>query len=482
MRFGISEIVLVLPQLILVLFAVGMLLYGLFTGKASALLWLCAGIALAWAASIFQWFLPHYSGFNGMLFADPIAWFLGEILLLATLLTLIIGDQYLENERVRFPMDCRVLIVIALVGALVMLEAGHLLVFFIGFELLSLSVYSLAGAAGREKASAEGAVKYFILGAFSSAFLLYGIALIYGAGGSFYFEAIARNLRPANVLLITGLGFVFFGTAFKMSLVPFHFWVPDAYQGAPTTISMFMSTVVKAAAFAAFLRLTIYAFPGFVDLWRDAVWLLSFCSMTAGNLAALRQRSIKRLLAYSSIAHAGYVLIGVLTIGRSNSISLVVFYLLVYTVATLAAFGVVLVLTAGGPDQYKDDDLQSLAGLGWKRPLAGLAMMFALLSLAGIPPLAGFFSKFYLFYAALQDGYVILVAAAALNSFISLYYYLRVLMVLYFEEERKGRWMPDKVRGGAAAALFFCTALTVCLGIFSNDLLVWLKDSIGHLV
>ena len=281
---------------------------------------------------------------------------------------------------------------------------------------------------------------------------------------------IAKAVNPPSTMLLIGLGLMIFGFCFKISAVPFHFWAPDVYQGAPTSISAYMAVVVKAAAFGSFLRVMLTAFQPIGGAWEGFIWTLAVLTMTVGNLMAVRQRSLKRMLAYSSVAHAGYALLGFLALGSSRGAEAIVFYMLAYTFMTVAAFGVVLVVTTGTDAQYERDDVDSLSGIGWSHPALGIIMSISMLSLAGMPPLVGFVGKFYLFQATVQSGFVGLAIIAALNSVLSLYYYLRVLVVMYFSGERKLRWLPAaELPFGPGLALTLSTFGTVYLGLFSDN-------------
>ena len=342
---------------------------------------------------------------------------------------------------------------------------------------MSLSVYILTGLARKEKASAEAALKYFLLGSFSSAFLLYGFALIYGATGSLSISAIGSVQLPGP-LLYAGLGLVIVGFAFKLGLAPFHFWVPDVYQGAPSSITAFMASVVKLAAFGAFLRILFVAIGDLTGDFPNVIWVLAALTMTWGNLAALRQDSVKRMLAYSSIAHAGYALIGFLASSQQQAVSSVVFYITIYALMTVGAFGVVLLASGGREYQYDQDDINALNGLGWQRPFLGLAMTICILSLAGIPPLAGFMAKYYIFSAAIQADKIVLVVIALINSIIALYYYLRVIVALYFSKAESDEVeLPSYVSFGSKLAISFAVLGLIYLGLFSDRLYFYIGIS-----
>lgn len=417
--------------------------------------------------------------FSGQVNADRFEVFLNSVILFGTLSTILLQDRMLVPQRVKETADVNVLILLAAVGAMSMVMASNLIVFFIGFETLSVAVYVMCGLARAEKSSAEGALKYFILGAFSSAFMLYGIVLLYASTGTLDNQAIVKAItlgHMANPIFLAGVALIVFGMAFKASLVPFHSWSPDAYQGSPLSITVFMAVVVKAAAIGGMYRFLHGAIPQVFLEYSKLLWVMAILTMTVGNLCALRQRSPKRMLAYSSIAHAGYLVMGFLLVSSQEGSGAVLFYLAAYSFMTIASFGVLLLVTAGTSLQYGSDDIESLRGLGWNRPVLGAVMAVALFSLAGMPPFAGFFGKFYLLSAAVKGGYVGLAVIAAINSLLSLAYYLRILVVMYFQDDKgdsKTSSTPifPVIPLGPKVALGLATVGTILLP-FVSDLLV----------
>jgi NADH-quinone oxidoreductase subunit N len=315
---------------------------------------------------------------------------------------------------------------------MLMAAGNELIIVFLGLELMSLSLYVLAGYFRESPASSEAGMKYLLLGAFASAFFLYGIALIYGATGTTSIPQIAEYLTAngKSPLLLAGTFLLIVGFGFKVAIVPFHQWAPDVYEGAPTTIAAFISAGPKAAGFAAFLRIFLEALPEIQTEWSTAIVILAMLTMTVGNVIAIAQTNIKRMLAYSSIAHAGYVLIG-LAAANSDGQKSAVFYLLVYCVMNIGAFGaVILARTADGESLMISD----YAGLGFRKPLLGMFMTVMLLSLAGFPPTAGFVGKLYLFKSAIGADLYLLVIVGAINTAISAFYYLRVVVTMYMRE------------------------------------------------
>lgn len=434
---------------------------------------------VAWTWAIPYAYAPSETSYQYLLHGDTFSFVFISMILMGTTLTLWLRPDDGRLESVKSSTDIDALIMFAALGGMIMVSAGHLIVLFLGFELLSVCVYALAGLARGERASSESAMKYFILGAFSSAFLLYGMTLVYAATGTMVLSEIGQLASADNMLLMCGLGLMVFGFGFKVSLVPFHFWTPDVYQGAPTSITAFMAVVVKVSAFGAFLRVMMLGFSGLASTYAGLFAVLAVLSMTLGNLAALRQRSVKRMFAYSSIAHAGYALVGFLSLGATESgASATIFYLLSYMFMTVASFGILVVMTSGTRFQYDRDDIDSLSGMGWSRPGLAFMMSIAVLSLAGFPPLAGFMGKLFLFDATLKAGYVNVAIILALNSVVSLYYYLRVLVVMYFKDpvpasEALVSEFPAVEEGSllwclSRVSLVVATGATLLIGIYSQ--------------
>jgi NADH-quinone oxidoreductase subunit N len=337
-------------------------------------------------------------------------------------------------------------------GMMLMASAGDLIVVFLALELMSLSLYVLSGLFKSRLTSGEASMKYFLLGAFASSFLLYGIALLYGATGSTNLDrlAAAAATRNAEPMVLIGLGMLLVGFGFKISSVPFHMWAPDVYEGAPTTVSAFIATGSKAGAFAAMIRVLVVALRGTQPDWSALLWALAALTMTVGNVVALAQSNLKRMLAYSSIAHVGYMLMG-LVAGGAQGAGAILFYLLAYTFTTVGAFGAISLCARAGEEAV---DVGDYAGLARRRPVLAAVLAVFLLSLVGIPPLAGFVSKFYLFSAAVRGGYVWLTVIAVLNSAVAAYYYLRVIVYMYMREpDGEPIAVAPSLAGGLALAL-----------------------------
>ena len=425
---------LLMPELVIALTLLIVLVFDLFDSISKAVLgWVTivgAGIAL-WVS-----IQMHQAGtvgtqFNDMFKVDNFSLFFNIVFLVSTILVALISMSYLgKDDRKQGPYY--LLILLATLGMMLMAAGNELIIVFLGLELMSLSLYVLAGYFRDNPASSEAGMKYLLLGAFASAFFLYGIALIYGGAGTTSIPAIAEAITAANKspLLLAGMFLLIVGFGFKVAIVPFHQWAPDVYEGAPTTIAAFISAGPKAAGFAAFLRIFMEALPNLQVEWSGVVIVLAMLTMTVGNVVAIAQTNIKRMLAYSSIAHAGYVLIG-LAAANNDGISSAMLYLLVYCVMNIGAFGAVILA--------KTDDGESLmisdyAGLGIRKPLLAMFMTIMLLSLAGFPPTAGFVGKFYIFKSAVQAGHIWLVIVGAINTAISAFYYLRVVVTMYMRE------------------------------------------------
>jgi NADH-quinone oxidoreductase subunit N len=388
---------------------------------------------------------------------------------LTSIATLLMSMSYLENTEVRTG-DYYTLIMFATVGMMLMASATDLLVIFLALEVMSIAAYALAGIARGQVRSNEAAMKYFLLGAFATGFLLFGIALIFGATGSMTLPVIAERvagLGAAERLYLTaGVALLLVGFGFKVAAVPFHSWAPDVYEGAPTTVTAFMAVGVKAAAFAAFVRVFLDTLSGLQGDWSVVLWVIAALTMTVGNVTALLQRNIKRMLAYSSIAHAGYILVGMVAGGAAGGAA-VLFYLLTYALMTLGAFAVVVAVGRKGEANELLDDY---AGIAFRSPFLGVAMTLFMLSLAGIPPLAGFIGKFYLFSAAIESGYIWLTVIGVLNSVVSVYYYVGVLVRMYMMEGDTQVTALDR-RPHLFATLLLTVAGTVIVGLLPSSLL-----------
>ncbi|MCI5064155.1 NADH-quinone oxidoreductase subunit N [bacterium] len=437
-------------------------------------------LALVSAVVVAPEYLSHGTAFSGALFVDPYTSFISALVISGSILCLLMGKEYLEGEGISEAKGEYIsLYLMATAGALVFVAAADLITLFLGLELMSMALYALCGAALYRSASAEAAMKYFFLGSFSSAFLLLGIAFLYGATGTLSLLELASAL-PESPTGLVGIGIALFlvGILFKMGAAPLHFWAPDVYQGSPTSVTLYMASVIKVAAVAVGLRVFSLTFGGaeYYELWSRGIWIAAVLTIVIGNLVAIRQRSVKRMLAYSSVAHAGYMLMGFLAPGEFGGGPAVLFYLVAYAVMTLGAFGVVMAVSARYQDSPDSDDIVRFNLLSRKRPFLAALMSLFLLSLAGLPPgMAGLLGKFYVFNAAIRAEYVGLALIGVLGSAISCYYYLRVIVAMYF--------VPSPSQAGGATSsyeddcgeaivamplagtLAVCGVLTVLLGL-----------------
>jgi NADH-quinone oxidoreductase subunit N len=427
------------------------------------------GTALALGCVVWQALrLEAASGsyFSGMVVLDGFGVFLSGVVLAGTFLTLLLTIGYCRRHDIHLA-EYYHLILMAAAGMLIMVLAGNLITIFVGLELMSVGVYVLTGFRRTRLRSVEGALKYFVLGAFSTGFFLYGIALVYGAAGSFDLAAIrdAVSVPPASPVLLAGVALLIVGFGFKVALVPFHMWSPDVYQGAPAPVTGFMATGVKTAGFAAFVRVFMSTFDGLADQWIPVLWVLAALTMVVGNVAAIRQDDIKRMLAYSSIAHAGYLLVALIAHSDLGTAAFL-YYMAAYTLMTMGAFGIVIVLGEKGTENTSIE--RDYAGIAWRHPLLAAAMALFMFSLTGIPPTAGFVGKFAILSAAVNAGHVPLAILLVLTSVVSAYYYLKVVVSMYmWSSEREP--IRSRVPAMAIIALLIAVVGVLGLGIFPGE-------------
>ena len=435
-------------------------------------------LALGSTALAVWWLWWHRAGVQGpvtMVAADDFRWIADWVFLGAAALTVLISFAYLEREQLLAP-EYYVLLVFGTLGMMVMAGADDLMVIFLGLELMSIAAYVLAGFDRRRARSAEAALKYFLLGAFASGFLLYGIALVYGATATTNLGLIGARISvmvQPGVMVLAGLALLIVGFGFKIAAVPFHMWAPDVYDGAPTPVTAFMATGVKAAAFAALFRVMNQAF-GAVALWHEILWWLAVITMIGGNLFALAQRSLKRMLAYSSVAHAGYLLVAV-TAGGAAGTSAFLVYVIAYTFMSLGAFAVLAAKGRAGESAVTIDDLAGLAG---RRPGLAFALAVCMLSLLGLPGTAGFIGKWYILIAATGAGQNLLAAILVLTSVVSAGYYLPVIMAMYMKPElHEGAHVDTRLDWWGRAAVVLVVAGLLVFGVWPNRLLDLAKSA-----
>ena len=473
----------ILPELVVIATAIAVLLADLVLperGKKTLCHLGIAGTAVAILAAL-SLGPGRIDGFSGMIVHDGMGLFVTLVVLATALLTLLMATGYSEWEGTQ-KGEFYALLLFSTAGMLFMAKGTDLMTVFLGLETMSIPIYCLVGFHRNRMTSLEGALKYFLLGAFASGFLLYGIALMYSVTGTTKIPAIAGMIGDlrlfGNPVFMVGVGLLLVGFAFKVSLVPFHMWTPDAYQGAPTVVTAFMAAGVKAAAFAALLRVTLLTFPALGPVMTNILWVLAFLTMTVGNLSALLQDNVKRMLAYSSIAHAGYILVGLVS-GDVAGGQAALFYLLVYAFMNLGAFGVAMLLAHKEDDGY---DIGNFTGIGFRYPVLGGLLTLFLVSLAGIPPTAGFIGKFYLFSAAVKNGYVGLAVLGVLNSAVSIYYYLRPVVYMYMLPAQGEIPVPRPPRTAFSLALCISAAAVLVLGIAPRSVLAFAERSILSLL
>ncbi|HXD31805.1 MAG TPA: NADH-quinone oxidoreductase subunit N [Pyrinomonadaceae bacterium] len=489
---------LILPEVIVCLAGVVIMMVDAFVKPTQR--WITGGLSLlgltAAAFSSLSLWTSGVSGsqaFNGMIVLDELRLGFTLVFLIVSALTILISMVWIEGERLPAG-EFHSLLMFATAGMMLMAAGGDLVIIFLGLEILSIATYVLAGFRRTDVRSNESSLKYFILGSFSSAFLLYGIALIYGATttsaglpGTTNIALIAQRIPDAQFkpLLFAGAAMLLVGFGFKIATAPFHIWTPDVYEGAPTPVTAFMAAGPKAAGFAAFLRVFVFAFPFVLAInnqagsllhtaWLSTLVVLAVATMFVGNVVAIVQNNVKRMLAYSSIAHAGYALVGFIAAGaasdtdqRNAGISSVTFYLLTYAVMNLGAFVIVTLIARGGDRRTEVEDYN---GIGFQAPVLAFSLSLFLLSLLGMPLTAGFMGKIVVFREALRHGYVWLVVLAVINTAISAYYYLRLIIVMFFRE-RATTWSAPRIPLSAGIALVITILGVLYLGIFPGRII-----------
>ncbi|MEO5857578.1 MAG: NADH-quinone oxidoreductase subunit N [Pyrinomonadaceae bacterium] len=481
----------ILPELVVAFTGVVVMLYDSFFSKDRVTSGIISLVGLAvsafFLAGLWSSVPLGTTAWNGMIAHDNLRLGFSMVFLIVTAMTILISTVWVEREDVPVG-EYNALLMFATFGMMLMASGNDLVVIFLGLETLSIATYVMAGLRRGDLKSNESAMKYFILGSFASAFLLYGMALIYGATGSTNLTEIADKIVNPNfpALLLIGGAMMVIGFGFKIAAAPFHVWTPDVYEGAPAPVTGFMASGPKAAAFASFLRVFILGFPFIVgvsasnylhETWMTVLAVMAMLSMTVGNVAAIMQNNVKRMLAYSSIAHAGYALVGFLGAGAANpgspqdaAIASVAFYMLTYAVANLGAFAVISLLV------QKNDrraDFEDFNGIGFKSPVLSFTLSLFILSLFGLPLTAGFMGKVLVFRPALEAGstlLVVLVIVAVINTAISAYYYLRMIVVMFFKE-RVAEWVEPKMPMGLAAALLIAVVGVLYLGIFAGGVI-----------
>ena len=402
--------------------------------------------------------------FNSSIIIDYLSSFMKIITLLAAFLVLVISSNYLKTFEI-FKIEYPILILSSVLGMMVMIGSNDLIVFYMGLELQSLALYVLASFNRDQLKSSEAGLKYFVLSALSSGLLLYGCSLIYGFTGSTNFDIIANQLNSNEYAITFGIVFILVGLAFKISAVPFHMWAPDVYEGSPTSVTLFFTMVPKIAALTVFIRFLYVPFLNLIDQWQMIVIFLSIASMIFGAIAAIGQTNLKRLIAYSSIGHVGYILAGLAT-GSNDGIQNSVIYITIYILMNLGLFSCLLMMKRN--NKYFED-IEDLSGLSKNHPLLSLSLLLILFSLAGIPPLAGFFAKFYIFKSVIEQSMYFLAIVGLLSTVVAAFYYLRIIKIMYFDKEKEKYDTDHSI--WLKFSLTFSTILILVYFIFPSQLI-----------
>src|SRR5436190_14677965 len=460
-----SDFYYILPELVLTGGSLIVLIADVLLPRGSkALGWITILVIGATLASLAPFTSTHVEVAHGLLAVDRFALFFKILFLGAAAITTLLSMKYIEIERVS-PGEYYFLILCSTLGMMIMASGIDLISIFIGLETMAVSFYILAGFIKPNPRSNEAAVKYFLLGAFSLGILLYGMSLMYGLSGTTSLRTMATVFvgQERDPRLVLAVILVVAGVGFKIAAVPFHMWAPDVYEGAPTPVTAFLSVGSKAASFAMLLRIFLEGMPSLSADWRILFEVLAIVTMTVGNLAALTQSNLKRMLAYSSIAHAGYLLIGIVAAGAgyTRGVTATLVYLFIYAFMQLGAFGIIILMRR---QDVIGDELKDLSGLYLRRPVAAFAMLLFMLSLGGIPPTAGFMGKFWLFSAAIEAGFVWLAVIGVLNSAISLYYYIRVVVFMYLKKDATGS--EPVFSPSLALAVGVAVIATIFLGVY----------------
>tara|TARA_B100001989_G_C24543499_1_gene469148 strand:+ start:284 stop:1723 length:1440 start_codon:yes stop_codon:yes gene_type:complete len=462
------DIVPLVPEIFMAMMAMGFLLVGVLQGNraTSVLIWSSCVTMFITAILLMNFSWDRQPTMNNMFILDEFAGSMKLIILLGLLASLALSAEYLQQERIA-KFEYPVLVIFAGIGMMLMVSATNMLSLYMALELQSLSLYVLAAFYRNSLKSAEAASKYFILGALSSGMLLFGISLIYGYSGSIDFATIKQSISGLEQIppgFVVGMVFVLAGLAFKISAVPFHMWTPDVYQGAPLCVTAFFAIVPKVAAVGLLMRLCLDTFAPATDQWQQIIYFLAIASMIVGSFAAIAQTNLKRLMAYSSIGNMGYVLIG-LIVATSEGAGAILYFLLIYVFMTAGVFAVLMTMRKAGRAAVEIDDL---AGLSRNSPIIAYAVAILMFSLSGIPPLAGFFGKFFIFRAAIEQEFYVLAVVGLLSSVVAAYYYLRVVKVMFFDEPAD---KFDNIMGFERRAVLFISTAFVIGYIFAPSLI-----------
>ena len=481
MTLPLADLATILPELLIVGIACVLLVLDPITpaGKKDFLAWMSLGVLVLCSFITMADFGESTQAFSGLVIVDSYAVFWKMLLYVVSGLTILLSMSYLKEEKIELA-EYYAFVLLALTGMMVMVSGADLLTIYLGIELMSITLYIMAGFKRFEAKSIESSAKYFVLGAFSSGILLYGISLLFGVTGSTRLTEIAAVVNGQGLddpLILVALMLIIVGFGFKVAAVPFHMWTPDVYQGAPTSVTAFMAVASKAASFAAFLRVLLEAFGGVKPNWNGLILAICLLTIALGNLVAIVQTNVKRMLAYSSIAHAGYALVGVVVAGwvgveadvSSRGVASLMLYLAIYSFMTIGAFAMVAILRHGG---LEGDEIQDFTGLAKRHKGGAFLMLIFMVSLAGIPPTAGFIGKFYLFMAAVNSGLAWLAIFGLIFAAISAFYYLRIVMVMYMRDPSSEQERSTKLALSPQVSIVLACALAgvVLFGIFPSPL------------
>jgi NADH-quinone oxidoreductase subunit N len=452
----------VVPELVLALGSMALLMLGAYRGQGTTKTVNALAIVLLIVVGVLEYLQPagRQATFGGSFIVDDFARFMKILALIGSAATLLVSVEFLSHPSRRI-FEYPILVLLSTLGMMVLISAGDLILLYLGLELMSLALYVVAASNRDNTKSTEAGLKYFVLGALSSGMLLYGASLIYGFTGTVSFAGIAAAATVSNVGLLFGLVFLLAGLCFKVSAVPFHMWTPDVYEGAPTPVTTFFASAPKVAALAVFTRVTLTAFPGIVPQWQQILVFVAIASMALGAFAAIGQSNIKRLMAYSSIGHMGFALLG-LAAGTVEGALGVVIYIVIYVAMTTGAFAVILAMRRNGEAV---EQISDFAGLSRTNPVLAFFFAMLLFSLAGIPPLAGFFAKWYVFVAAIKANLFTLAVIGVLTSVVGAYYYIAVVKTMYFDEPA-GQVDPVRVEVGAVVAV--AAAFNILFALFAG--------------
>ena len=481
MNFILTDLLPVLPEVFVLSMTCAILLLDLFL--ADDLRYVTFGLTLATLVGAAIITLATFNtmpvlAFSNLFVDDTLSDLLKLMLYLAVAVVLIYSRSYIKTRDL-YRGEFFVLVLFALLGMMVMVSASHFLTLYLGLELLSLSLYALVALQRDSRNATEAAMKYFVLGALASGMLLYGMSMIYGATGNLELAKVAAtipSLDHLDTVLVFGLVFVVAGMAFKLGVAPFHMWVPDVYHGAPTAITLFIGSAPKIAAFAFVMRLLVDGLGELVADWQPMLVLMAMLSMAIGNIAAIAQTNMKRMLAYSTISHMGFLLLGFLA-GSANGYSSAMFYVLVYVLMSLGGFGMILLLSRAG---FEADQLEDFKGLNRRNPWYAFMMLLVMVSMAGIPPTVGFFAKLSVLQAALQAGYLWLVVFAVLMSVIGAFYYLRIVKLMYFDEPTDTA--PIAAHADQRVLMSFNGLAILALGVLPQPLMALCTNAIQQML